>query len=192
MPDVQVLGVVPNRSSAEQVIGNLRLAGYSQEQVSLIMVEPEEAQALEEGATDTTGEGAKEVAESAAKGAALGGATGVAAGAASLLIPGIGPIIGGGILLGLVGGMGAVVGALSGAFASEDTSSQVIERYGMALREGQAIVCVTTPDSETAKQAEEVMNAHGASNVQSYMENVSPLAEPEGIKEVTDMREVKE
>jgi hypothetical protein len=194
MPDVQVLGVVPNRSAAEQVVGNLRLAGYEQQQVSLIIVKPEEAAELDEQATDLTGEGAKDVAGSAAKGAAIGGATGVAAGLATLAIPGIGPILGTGILLGLFGGAGTFVGALSGAFASEDTSNQVVERYGMALREGQAIICVTiicvtVPDNDAAKQAEEVLNAGGASNVQSYMEDVSPLTKSEGVEEVDAPRD---
>ena len=174
MPDIQVMGVVPNRSSAEQVVGNLRLAGFAQDDVSVIMVSREEAAHSEElaQADDQTGQGVQEVAGSAAKGAALGGTAGVLAGLATLAIPGIGPILGSGILLALFGGAGTFVGALSGAFASEDVSTEVVERYGMALREGQAIVCVTAHDTENAKAAEEQLNSAGASNVNSYMGDV--------------------
>lgn len=171
MPDVQVMGVVPNRPAAEQVVGNLRLAGFPQDDLSVIVVSREEAEQSEElaQADDQTGQGVKEVAGSAATGAVIGGATGVAAGLATLMIPGIGPILGSGILVALFGGAGTFVGALSGAFASEDVSSEVIERYGMALREGQAIICVTAHDTSAAKEAEEVLNGAGASNVNSYL-----------------------
>lgn len=171
MPDIQVMGVVPNQPAAEQVVGNLRLAGFPQDDVSLIVVSREEAAQSEDlaQADDQTGQGAKEVAGSAAKGAAIGGTTGVLAGLATLALPGIGPVLGGGILLALFGGAGTFVGALSGAFASENVSSEVIERYGMALREGQAVVCVTAHDTETAKAAEELLNGAGASNVNSYL-----------------------
>lgn len=171
MPDIQVMGVAPHRPAAEQIVGNLRLAGFPQDNVSVIMVSREEAEQAEalEQADDQTGQGAAEVASSAAKGAALGGTTGVLAGLATLAIPGIGPILGSGILLALFGGAGTFVGALTGAFASEDVSSEVVNRYGMALREGQAIICVTAPDTDTAKQAEELLNGAGASNVNSYL-----------------------
>lgn len=184
MPDIQVVGVVPNRPTAEQVIGNLRLAGFEQERLSLIVVDKEEAEALE-GVDDQTGEGAKTVAKDAAVGAAAGGTAGLLAGAATLAIPGIGPILGAGVLLGLFGGAGTFVGALSGAFASEEVSNQVVERYGMALREGQAVIAVTAPDTETAKQAEEFLSQAGATNVNSYMEGTSPLTDEPGIEDVS-------
>jgi hypothetical protein len=165
------MGVAPNRPAAEQVVGNLRLAGIPQDDLSVIMVSREEAEQSDDLAQsdDLTGQGAKEVASSAAKGAALGGTTGVLAGLATLAIPGIGPILGSGILVALFGGAGTFVGALTGAFASENVSSEVIERYGMALREGQAVICITAHDTETAKQAEELLNSAGASNVNSYL-----------------------
>ena len=171
MPDIQVMGVVPNRPVAERVIGNLRLAGFPQDDLSLIVVTREEAENSEAlaQADDQTGQGAREVAGSAAKGAAAGGLVGVLAGVATLALPGIGPVLGGGILLALFGGAGTFVGALSGAFASETTSSEVIERYGMALREGQGVICVTAHDTESAKAAEDVLNNMGANNVNSYL-----------------------
>src|SRR5690349_18109695 len=102
MPDIQVIGVAANCPSAEQIVGNLRLAGFAQEQVSLIMVTQEQPEALEDVA-DQTGEGAGEVAGGVAKGAAVGGTAGVVAGLAAFAIPGIGPVIGAGALLALFG-----------------------------------------------------------------------------------------
>jgi hypothetical protein len=178
------MGVAGNRASAEQIVGNLRLAGLAQEQVSLIMVTQQAPEALEDVA-DQTGEGAAEVAGGAAKGAALGGTTGLLAGLATLAIPGIGPVIGAGALLALFGGGGAVVGALSGAFSTENVANQVIERYGMALREGQAVISVTAPDAEAAKRAEEILAHSGASNINSYMEDVSSVTDAPGVTDVS-------
>jgi uncharacterized membrane protein len=116
----------------------------------------------------------------------IGGGAGVLAGLATMAIPAVGPVIGSGILLALFGGSGAFVGALSGAFASEDVSSEVVERYGMALREGQAIICVTATDAEQARTAEEVLRTGGADNVNSYLEAESPLANEPGVKDVSE------
>ena len=185
MADIQVMGVAANRAAAEQIVGNLRLAGFPQDQVSLLVVTQDEPEALGEVA-DQTGEGSAEVAQGVAKGAAIGGTTGLLAGLATLAIPGIGPVVGSGILLALFGGSGVFVGALSGAFATEQVSSQVIERYGMALREGQAVVSVSASDAEMAKQAEEVLTSSGASNVNSYMEDAgSNIADEPGVTDVS-------
>ncbi len=182
MPDVYVMGVVPDRPAADQVIGNLRLAGFPQDAISLIVVEHQTAEGIEH-ADDQTGEGAKVVASGLAKGAAIGGAAGLAAGFATLAIPGLGPVLGSGILLALFGGSGLFVGALSGAFASESVSEQVIERYGMALREGQGVISVAASNEDRAKRAEEVLNAAGANNVNSYMEDITKVTDTSAITE---------
>lgn len=182
MPDIQVLGVVPNRPVAEQMVGNLRLAGFPQDHVSMIVVKPEEAEALDD-VDDQTGEGAAEVIKHVAAGAGVGSAIGVGVGLATLAIPGVGPAVGIGALISLFTG-GAAVGGLAGAFTSEKISEEVIERYGMALREGQAIICVTAPDADQAKKAEDLLTSGGATNVNSYLESASPLNDEPGLEEV--------
>lgn len=184
MPDIQVLGVVPNESAAEQVVGNLRLQGYAPDDISVIMVKRDEAGELE-NVDDQTGQGVQEVASSAAKGAAIGGGAGVLAGLATLAIPGIGPILGSGILVALFGGSGAFVGALSGAFATEDISTQVIEKYGMALREGQAVIAVRAQDANSAERLEETLAAAGVANVRSYLGDPGEIPDDAGIEDIT-------
>ncbi len=186
MPNISVIGVVPNDAVAGQLVGNLRLAGFEQEDISLIMVTREEANEQLVQDDSEADEGVAEVAGKTVKGAAIGGVTGVLAGLVTLAIPGIGPVIGTGVLLAMFGGMGAGIGGLLGLYASEDVSSQVIERYGMALREGQAIVSVTAPDTETAKLAEEIFAASGATNINSYMGDETDITEAPGITDVTE------
>ncbi len=185
MAEIQVVGVASNRAVADQVIGNLRLEGFPQDAISLIIVRKEESEALEHD-DDQTGQGAKDVLGGVARGAAIGATTGLIAGAATLLIPAIGPVVGWGILLALFGGSGAFVGALSGAFSEEGVSDEVINRYGMALREGQGIISVATENAEEAKQAEEVLTAGGATNVNSYMAGQSGRVEDiPGAQDIT-------
>lgn len=184
MPDTHVLGVVPDRATAEQVIANVRAAGFPQQDVSIIMAQREpEPDRLDQEA-DQTGEGAKDVAKHAAAGAGVGGALGIGVGLASMAIPGVGPVVGAGAIISLLTG-GSVVGGLAGAFSSENETEQVIQRYGMALREGQAIVSVTAHDAETAKQAQELLRRYDVANINSYLGDLSDPAQTPGITEQT-------
>jgi hypothetical protein len=183
MPDIQVMGVCPDRPAAERVVGNLRLAGFDQDGVALIMVRRDESAELANVA-DQQGEGAREVARSAAKSALVGALLGLVLGAVTLNIPGL-RVLSTVILLALFVFSGAFVGALAGAFASEDVSSEVIDRYGMALREGQAVIRVKAPDAEAAKRAEEVLSAFGAANVNSYLEDDTKVTDIPGVTDVS-------
>ena len=184
MAGINVIGVVPDEAVAGQLVGNLRLHGFAQDAISLIMVERERENELAQN-DEEAGEGVSEVAGNAAKGAVAGGVLGLLAGVGTLAIPGIGPVLGTGVLLAMFGGMGSAIGGLLGLYASETVSSQVIERYGMALREGQAVVSVTVPDEDAAQRVQELFTAAGATNVNSYMGDAPQLADEPGLKEIS-------
>lgn len=187
MANIDVIGVVPNDSVAGQLVGNLRIAGIDQDQISVLMVTGEEKRELEQD-DSKAGQSASNVAKKAAIGAVIGLVVGVAAGFGILAMPGMGRIIGTGVFLALFGGMGAVIGGLLGFYTGERESSQVIERYGMALREGQAVVTVTVPDADHAKHTEEVFRAAGAKNINSYLTDegsVTHEARLQGLTNVT-------
>ncbi|MDP9309953.1 MAG: hypothetical protein M3R24_03480 [Chloroflexota bacterium] len=184
MAGINVIGVVPDEAVAGQLVGNLRLAGFEQDSISLIMVERERENELAQN-DEEAGEGVSEVAGNAAKGAVAGGVLGLLAGVGTLALPGIGPVLGTGVLLAMFGGMGSAIGGLLGLYASETVSSQVIERYGMALREGQAVISVTVPDQDAAERAQQLFVAAGATNVNSYMGDAPTLADEPGLKEIS-------
>ena len=177
MPSIRVVGVVSNRPVAEQVVGNLRLAGFSQNDVSFIIVRPEAAAQLEKRTTDQTGKGTRRVLKGVARGALIGLVIGLLAGLALYLIPFFNEVLGVGIFMGLFGGAGLIVGALAGAFSTETPSSQVVERYGMELRAGQALITVEAPDEEIAKTAEEILHAGGAVKVNSFLADSERFSE---------------
>jgi hypothetical protein len=182
MPDIQVLGVVANRPAAERVVGNLRLAGFSQGAVELVVIRRGQSENLEHIA-DQHGEGSESVAGGALKGALIGAVIGLVAGIATLFIPGL-QLLSPVILIALFFGTGAFVGALSGAFGSEDESEQIIEQYGMALREGQGVIIVTVHNPDRAKRAEELLTRAGAANVNSYLAEHEDIAKTPGLKKI--------
>ncbi len=187
MANIDVIGVVPNDSVAGQLVGNLRIAGFDQDHVSVLVVANQHEDQLAQD-DSKAGKGVSNVAGKAGIGALIGLVVGVAGGFGVLQLPGMGPIIGTGVLLALFGGMGAIIGALLGFYSGEGESSQVIERYGMALREGQAVVTVTVPDADHAKHAEEVFRASGAKNINSYLTDegsVTDEAGSVGLKDLT-------
>jgi hypothetical protein len=92
MADINVIGVVPNDSVAHQLIANLRVAGFEQDKISLLMAQRE--QAVDQTQTDDVdAEGLRESLGNVATGAAVGSGAGVLAGLATLAIPGMGPAI---------------------------------------------------------------------------------------------------
>jgi uncharacterized membrane protein len=184
MADIQVMGVCPDRPAAERVVGNLRLAGFPSETVDLIVVRRDEAPEALEQIDDQRGEGAGIVASSVLRGAGVGALIGLVLGVGTLFIPGL-QVLSPVILVVLFVGSCAFVGALSGAFASEDTSEEVINRYGMALREGQAVIRVLAPNADTAKDAENMLSAAGATNVNSYLQDDTKITDTPGVEEVS-------
>lgn len=182
MAAIQVMGVCPNRPAAERVVGNLRLGGFPRDVVALVVVRRDEAAELAD-VDDQSGEGAGTVARSALRLALVGALIGFVLGFGSLYIPGM-QVLSPVILVALYTFSGAFVGALSGAFASEDTTGEVIDRYGMALREGQIVIQVSAPDADQAKRAERILTRSGARNVNSYLQDDSRLTDVPGVSEV--------
>ncbi len=168
MASVRVLGIVPNRPAAEQVVGNLRLAGFGQNDVSFIVVKPEQAERMDAQAADQTGKGSRRVLRGVLMGALIGLVIGCGIGLFLNTLPFFNQVLPMGVLIAACGLVCFIVGGLAGSFSTENVPNQVIERYGLELRAGQVIVAVDAPDQDIAKTAEEVMNTNGAVKVNSF------------------------
>jgi uncharacterized membrane protein len=190
MPSIRVLGVVPSRPAAEQVVGNLRLAGFGQDDVSFIVVKPDQRQDLQARTADQTGKGVRRVLPGIGRGAAVGLVIGAAIGFALGSLEYFSTVLPQGVLIAACGLIGLIVGALSGAFSTETQSNQVIERYGMELRAGQAVVAVEAPDEDAAKVVEEVLNTGGAVKVNSFLVQ-DAAADNQAMQDQIDVTEVK-
>lgn len=169
MPSIRVLGVVPSRAAAEQVVGNLRLAGFGQDDVSFAVVKPEQQRELQATIADQTGQGSRRVLRGMGRGAAIGLVIGLAIGYGLGLWEYFSTVLPQGVLIAACGLIGLIVGALSGSFSTETASNQVIQRYGMELRAGQVIVSIDAPDPDVAKIAEEILHNASVVKVNSFM-----------------------
>ena len=114
--------------------------------------------------SDVSAEGLK----GAGTGAAIGGALGLVEGIASLTIPGLGPLIAAGpIAAALAGvGIGAAAGGLIGALVQLGVPEEDAQYYAEAVRRGGTLITVHTDSDAVADCAVEVMQRHGASDIE--------------------------
>jgi hypothetical protein len=169
-----VLGLFDNRAQAEAAIADLQDQGYSPQDLSIMMNDATEAQAV----ADNTGAA---VAEGATSGAVTGGAVGALAGllvgVGALAIPGFGALLVGGPLaaaLGLTGtaattASGAVTGALAGGLIGALIGLGVPEEnarvYEQRLKEGAILLAVPTNDNISHADVRGTLEAHNAESV---------------------------
>ncbi|MDZ7969439.1 MAG: general stress protein [Nostoc sp. DedSLP03] len=172
----RAIGVFSHRRDAEAAITELRDAGFSLNQVSII-------------AKDTTGHGiggvdvdrnvdtgnkADDGAKAgAATGGVLGGLTGLLVGLGTLAIPGIGPVIAGGavataLATTLAGGAigaaaGSIVGALVGLGIPEDRARVYSDRF----QRGDYLVILDGTEAEI-QQAEAILKRRGIEEFAIY------------------------
>ena len=126
------IGVFHDPTQARRAIDELKLAGYSDQEIGY----------LTRVGTEKVGD---DVVDSAATGAVGGGILGGLLGAvASLLIPGIGPFIAGGILVATLGaaGIGALAGSLIGILIEIGVPEEEARFYQRELEAGRIIVTV--------------------------------------------------
>jgi hypothetical protein len=151
-----VVGIFHDRADAESAIGDLKLAGFSNEQIGVAMRDRDTQKEL----TEELGPGA---AEGAATGAISGGIVGGLLGLlGSLLIPGVGPIVAGGVLASaLVGaGAGAATGGIIGALVGMGISEEEATHFDTLFREGGILVTVNA--GNRTDQALNILQRRGA------------------------------
>jgi len=165
VPDLQarvVVGVFERFAQADEARNELRSAGFSDEDVSVVM-QPSET-APEVGAGETKAD------EGTVAGATAGAIVGGALGLAALAIPGIGPLLAAGPILAILGGAatGGALGGLIGSFAGLGVPTEHAKEYEAAVRAGGIIVAVKADDQEQSDRATRILNRHRAENVASY------------------------
>jgi hypothetical protein len=163
-----VFGLVDNEMQAERLVEELRSAGFSNNDISVLF--PDKS-----GTRDFAHEQHTKAPEGAAAGAgtggAIGGILGWLAGIGSLAIPGIGPFIAAGpIMAALAGaGVGAAVGGLTGALIGMGIPEYEAKMYEGKIKEGNILVAVHSEDSDERKRAKEIFERVGAHDI-SYTE----------------------
>ena len=123
-----VFCIAKNLEQAELIVDQLKLAGFSNNDISVLLPDKSGTQDF-----------AHEKHTKAPEGAAIGGATGIGVGAVlgwlagigSLAIPGVGPLIAAGPIMGALGGaaVGAATGSITGALVGLGIPEYEAKRY---------------------------------------------------------------
>jgi hypothetical protein len=161
-----IVGLFPDRASAEHGLAAVRALGVPPDRVSLLV--PGDAGRAAVPTTD---------AESPGVGPVLGGVVGGAVGASAVvattaMIPGVGPVLALGLLA------GALVGAIGGA-AIGDALEATLEHgvpkdewfwYEEALRHGQSVLVVLAQDDDQAEAVRGALVEAGAESLDAARE----------------------
>jgi hypothetical protein len=164
-----VAGVFDEQSDAQDALNELKAAGFSPDQVSVVAKDTQETKAMVEdsdmGGAETAGIGT-----GALLGGLLGGTAGWLIGIGALAIPGIGPIVAAGALATTLGGaaVGAVAGGLIGALVGAGIPEEDARGYETHVKQGRILITASAPDARLAQAAQDAFKRFGGSEVRSY------------------------
>lgn len=161
-----VFGIYKTRAEAERGVDDLKMAGFSTEDVSVLMPRTDSAQDMATTKATKAPEGA---ATGAGAGAAIGGTLGLLVGIGALAIPGVGPFIAAGpIMAALAGvGVGGAIGGIAGALAGMGVPEYEAKRYAGIVKDGGILVSVHTEDADQVTRAKECFERTGAADIAS-------------------------
>lgn len=159
-----VFGIVRDRQQASRVVDQLKAAGFSSDDVSVLLSDKTSTRDFAHEKNTKAPEGA---ATGAATGGLLGGALGWLAGVGALAIPGAGPFIAAGPLMAALGGgaIGAGAGGLVGALVGLGIPEYEAKRYEGKLREGHILVSVHSENGDETRRAKEILECAGAEDI---------------------------
>jgi len=160
-----ITAVFDTRPAADVALRQLDQAGFTSDQVSLLV--SEEARAKHFGFV----EGSKTT-EGATAGAAIGGLAGALylalASAGTLVIPGLNLVVGGALIGALAGlGVGGVTGGLIGSLVGLGVPEHEAKVYEEKIRGGAILLAVEAADSAAADRVEAILKSSSAQSIRS-------------------------
>lgn len=169
-----VVGLFENFESANRALAALQEAGFSDEQVGVLVRDRVIGEQV------AVPRSAKRVAGAAGAGALggglAGGLLGVLAGLGAVTIPGLGPAFAAGVLSSTLGlaaggaGVGAGVGGILGAMLGLSIPEEEAQIYAEGVKRGGVLVAVQAGD-EQAGRVRTILNRQGALEPQALAES---------------------
>jgi hypothetical protein len=159
-------GIYQSRAAAEVAVDELRSAGFSNDDVSVLMAD-------KQGSKDFAAEKNTKAPEGAVAGVGVGGTVGgtlgLLAGIGALAIPGVGPLIAAGPIMGALAGLGVggAVGGLVGALVGLGIPEYEAKRYEGRVKDGGILLSVHCDSSEEVSRAKEILKSTGAEDISS-------------------------
>lgn len=134
----KVIATFRNSDDAERAAGELRKAGFSEKEISMVAKDAKTHKTEMHNLTSGT-----------ATGAGIGAGVGLLASAGLLAIPGIGPILAAGPIAATLSG--AALGGLAGAFVDWGIPKHESEHLQKEVQEGKAVILVHSNETSRAK-----------------------------------------
>src|ERR1700749_1979381 len=161
-----------SRSEGEIAVNELTAAGFSNQDVSVLMADKS---GTRDFATEKNTKAPEGTATGAGVGGVIGGTLGLLAGIGALAIPGVGPLIAAGpIMAALAGlGVGGAVGGIVGALVGMGIPEYEAKRYEGAVKSGGTLLSVHCDTSEQVDVAKTSLKETGAKDISSTGEATS-------------------
>jgi hypothetical protein len=183
-------GIYPSNTAAEAAVDKLVAAGFSNQDVSVLMADRQGAKDFAAEKNTTAPEGAT---TGAGVGGAVGGTLGLLAGIGALAIPGVGPLIAAGPIMGALAGLGVggAVGGLIGALVGLGIPEYEAKRYEGRIKEGGILLSVHCDTSDEISRAKDILKQTGAEDIASSGESTHGV-DKETIKDAKRTAEYRE
>jgi Protein of unknown function (DUF3341) len=161
-----VFGIYPNQTSVEAAVAALRIAGFSNDDISVLFPSTDSTKEFAHEKSTKAPEGAS---AGAGTGALLGGGLGWLVGIGALAIPGLGPFIAAGpIMAALAGaGVGGAVGGLTGALIGMGIPEYEAKRYEGRVKDGGLLLSVHSANADETRRAKAILEQTGAQDISS-------------------------
>ena len=161
-----VVGVFDGPNHAEMALNDLKNAGFTPEQVSVVAKDNRETRDM----VEKSGMGAEGATAGAFLGGITGGVLGWLVGIGALMIPGVGPVVAAGALATTLGGaaIGAVAGGIVGALVDSGVPEEDARGYEEHVRKGSILLTVHANSDEQARQGHRIFERHGGADVRGY------------------------
>ena len=168
-----VLGLISSVMQAESVVSDLRVAGFSNNDISVLF--PDKT-----GTRDFAHENNTKAPEGAiagvGTGGVIGGTLGLLAGIGALAIPGLGPFIAAGPIMAALSGAaaGAAVGGVAGALIGMGIPEVEARQYESKIKGGNILLSVHVEDGQERARAKRILERDGAVDIVTVGEERVP------------------
>lgn len=168
-----VVCILDNRPLAEDVVAQLRTAGFTNDRISVLLPDKRGTKDFAHEQNTKAPEGAT---AGASAGGILGGALGWLVGIGTVAIPGVGPFIAAGPILAALSGtaVGATVGGITGALIGMGIPELEAKQYQGKITGSNILLSVHTDDSEERELAKDIFQKAGAKDIRTIGEANAP------------------
>ena len=170
-----VFGLYSSVERAERAVDELVSAGFSNDDVSVLMADNQSSKDFAHEKQTKAPEGTT---TGVAAGGTIGGTLGLLAGIGALAIPGVGPFIAAGPIVATLAGVGAggALGGTAGALIGLGIPEYQAKRYEGRMRKGGILLSVHADDHDWVGKGKQILEQTGAEDISSTGETKGDFA----------------